>query len=86
MACIVTSSTKDTAEDVRKAETNLQHACDGLVEFAHARGGQDDGTVVALRYSPRQSAEYTGPGFPPRRKSSLSLLGSQAPGCTNEGG
>ena len=37
---------------VRKAGTNLQHACDVLVELANARGGQDDSTVVALRYSP----------------------------------
>ena len=37
---------------VWKAGTNLQQACDVLVELAHARGGRDDSTVVALRYSP----------------------------------
>ena len=37
---------------VRKEETNLQQVCDVLVELAHARGGRDDSTVVALRYSP----------------------------------
>ena len=37
---------------VWKAGTNLQHACEVLVELAHARGGQDDCTVVALRYFP----------------------------------
>ena len=37
---------------VRQAETNLQQVCDMLVELANARGGQDDSTVVALRYSP----------------------------------
>jgi serine/threonine protein phosphatase PrpC len=37
---------------VRKEETNLQQVCDVLVELAYARGGQDDSTVVALRYSP----------------------------------
>jgi protein phosphatase len=39
-------------EIARKAGTNLQQACDALVELANARGGQDDSTVVALRYSP----------------------------------
>jgi len=37
---------------VRKVRTNLQQACDMLVELANARGGRDDSTVVALRYSP----------------------------------
>lgn len=37
---------------VRKEETNLQQVCDVLVELANARGGQDDSTIVALRYSP----------------------------------
>jgi protein phosphatase len=37
---------------IQKAGTNLQQACDVLVEFAHARDGRDDCTVVALRYSP----------------------------------
>jgi protein phosphatase len=37
---------------VRKVGTNLQQACDVLVELANARGGRDDSTVVALRYSP----------------------------------
>lgn len=37
---------------VRKAGTNLQQAGDVLVDLANARGGQDDSTVVALRYSP----------------------------------
>jgi serine/threonine protein phosphatase PrpC len=36
---------------VRKGGTNLQQVCDALVELAHARGGRDDRTVVALRYS-----------------------------------
>ena len=43
---------EEIREIVRKEETNLQQACDVLVELANARGGQDDSTVVALRYSP----------------------------------
>jgi CheY-like chemotaxis protein len=37
---------------VRKVGANLQQACDVLVELTNARGGRDDSTVVALRYSP----------------------------------
>jgi serine/threonine protein phosphatase PrpC len=37
---------------MRKVGTNLQQACDGLVELTNARGGRDDSTVVALRYCP----------------------------------
>jgi serine/threonine protein phosphatase PrpC len=36
---------------VRTRGANLQHTCDALVELAKVRGGCEDSTVVALRYS-----------------------------------
>jgi serine/threonine protein phosphatase PrpC len=37
-------------DTVLAANTDLQQACDALVELANARGGRDDSTIVALRY------------------------------------
>jgi protein phosphatase len=37
-------------DTVMEASTDLQQACDTLVELANTRGGRDDSTIVALRY------------------------------------
>jgi serine/threonine protein phosphatase PrpC len=37
---------------VTQEGVNLQDACDTLVDLANERGGQDNSTVILLRYRP----------------------------------